>query len=672
MVKRNMAVAMAIGLGLIVGGCPSTGTDGPDTAAPPLDLSEVDWGSSDCDPLMPEGCALPWPSNHYLVEDSSRVTGFGLEFGPTSLPANRDGDHVDPTAWQRMDGYGVGSPIVVYFEGLDDSNLPNEKALAESLADTSPVLLFAVKDGSLKRIPCFAELDPMAALDDEAMLFIRPGVVFEPATRYVVALRHLSHRDGTAIPPSIAFQALRAGQTSDTPLAGRQARFDEVFNLLEAAGVDVQALVLAWDFHTASHEALHGTMVHMRDTAFDALGPKGPILTVTEKAPDQPKRPGLEHFTSEESPHIAIQLRGTFEVPHFLSEITVAGGLPGWAFHDPVNFRPQINGTRQAEFRIRIPWSVLDGTPAGIIMHGHGQNGTHSQIQADFYDEIAQKENVVIIGCNMIGMATEDVPTISGIIYDISFFHALTDRIHQGLLEHLLLIRGVRERLPELPELADVNLVMDPEAVYYAGISQGGIYGATLTALSQDFTRAHLGVPGSNYGLLVRRSKNFKEFFMMLHVAYPDFIDKGILLGAIQTLWDQVDPVSYYRHIKKDPLPNTPAHEVLMASATGDYQVALLSNEIIVRSDLGIVLMPDYGRDVPLVEPTPYTHLGSGLVNYSFGNPWPEPGPVPPWDDVGDPHGLGRSLPWHNAQMMHFFRTGEIIDVCGGDGCTPE
>jgi hypothetical protein len=45
---------------------------------------------------------------------------------------------------------------------------------------------------------------------------------------------------------------------------------------------------------------------------------------------------------------------------------------------------------------------------------------------------------------------------------------------------------------------------------------------------------------------------------------------------------------------------------------------------------------------------------------------------VPPNDALGDPHGLPRKLPWHQEQMVHFFRTGEIKDVCGGNGCTPD
>ncbi|MFB6262053.1 MAG: hypothetical protein ABEL76_00320 [Bradymonadaceae bacterium] len=84
--------------------------------------------------------------------------------------------------------------------------------------------------------------------------------------------------------------------------------------------------------------------------------------------------------------------------------------------------------------------------------------------------------------------------------------------------------------------------------------------------------------------------------------------------------------------------------------------------------------MANYGRDVPLVEETSYPHTGSGLVLYSFGNPRAPRGNVPPTTGE-DPHGEPRDRAWHNRQMVHFFRTGEIIDVCGDDGdpvCNPD
>ena len=648
-----------------------TSQDVTQTDAGVADASTDDWGSEDCDPLMPQRCSLPWPSNLYLVPDEARETGVTLTFGPTTLPANRDGQYINPEQWKRLDGYGVGTPIIMYFPNIDATNLPDETRIPESLEDDSPIMLFAVREDGLERIPCFAELEIQVAKAFGQAMYIRPAVILEEGTHYIVALQNLVREDGTAFEPSAAFDALRRGDTAGTPMEARQPRFDAMFTHLEEAGLDTEALTLAWDFNTASGEALHGALLHVRDKSFEEVGPKGPVLTVTETAPDEPQKPGFELFVEEESPHIAVQLRGTMEVPHFMEETTVPGPNKSWQFHAPVDHKPTMNGMRQAEFRIRIPWSALNGEPHGVIMHGHGQTGTHSQIATDFYDEIANTEKFITIGCNMVGMASEDLPAITGTLYDMSFFHTISDRLHQGLVEHLLLVRAVRERLSDLPELSDYDVKVDPEAMFYSGISMGGIYGGTVMAISQDMVRGHLGVPGNNFGLIVRRSYNFHEFYSMLHIAYPDFFDKALIMGIVQSLWDQVDSVSHYRHIKESPHPNTPSHEVLLASATGDRAVALITNEIAVRSNLGIALMPEYGKEVSLVEPTPYPHKGSGLVNYSFGNPWPPPGPVPPDDEIGDPHGLPRVLPEHNEQMLHFFRTGEIIDTCGGDGCTP-
>ena len=47
-------------------------------------------------------------------------------------------------------------------------------------------------------------------------------------------------------------------------------------------------------------------------------------------------------------------------------------------------------------------------------------------------------------------------------------------------------------------------------------------------------------------------------------------------------------------------------------------------------------------------------------------------GNVPPAEAGTNPHGLPRSREWHQRQMVTFFRTGEIIDTCGGDGFRPD
>ncbi|MEZ4299910.1 MAG: hypothetical protein R3B70_33485 [Polyangiaceae bacterium] len=490
---------------------------------------------------------------------------------------------------------------------------------------------------------------------------MRPAVILREGARYIVALRGLKKKDGSDVRSSDAFVALRDKLAEGTPVADRVDRFEEIFQLLGDAGVERESLQLAWDWVTASDKALHAPLLHMRDEAFAQLGDASPVFEVNE----------IETYTEAENPDIAFEVRGTFEVPDYTTKIKV-GPQDAYVLNWGEDGLPHQTGVYKAEFRARIPRSAASGEPHGVVLHGHGLNGTHGQIRAKQFDEMANKEKVVIVGCNMIGMSSEDVSTILELLNDLSDFRALADRLHQGVLDHAFLARGMKTGFDKIPEVAASGLVIDPEKIWYNGISQGGIYGGTHMAVSLDITRGHLGVPGNNYSTLLQRSSDFGPFFVILGFIYGDARQQQVALSAIQCLWDRTDPVSHYRHISEDPYPGTPKHSVLLASAKGDWQVALITNEIAARSDVGVALMPGYGKEVSLVTPTPYPHTGSGLVNYDFGNPWPAAGNKPPNDDVGDPHGKPRQLEWHTQQMMHFYRTGELIDVCGGDGCTPD
>jgi hypothetical protein len=624
-------------------------------------LFTADPYGEECDPLMPSGCALPWPSNRFLVDDATTVTGHRLEFSEHSLPSNIQGGFMKASLFDRLDGYGVGTSVIVHFPGLSLVGLPRETSIKESMEPACPVGLFKVGEDGLERIPFFVEPDDHHETLDRRALFVRPAVLLEEATRYVVAFRSLLDENGALLEPSSAFAALRDGVAQGL-LAERAARFEEVFSLLDDAGMPRHDLTLAWDFVTASSEAMHGDLLHMRDRAFELAGPSGPELSITS----------VEAYTVEENEHIALSMEGTFSAPVFVEPLD--GGQPvKWSMPRDEDGKPQHVGSEDFKVWIRVPHLALEGAPMGLMQYGHGLNGEGSQVKGSFNSKIAQDYGYIFFACDWEGMSEKDVPYITYMLADASEFLYMSNRLHQGMINPLLLARSMRERLPQHEEITSRGIQIDTTRLHYSGISQGGIYGATYMALTQDVLRGHLGVPGQNYSLLMPRSIDFTPFFAVTKLVYTDSLDRAVLLNALQSLWDSVDPSSHYRHIKAEPFPNTPPHEVLLASATGDYQVALLSNEITVRSDIGVVLLQDYGKPVDGVVETPYPHVGSGLVNYSFGNPWAEMTNLPPvQDELGDPHGKPRKLLHHMQQKVHFLETGEIIDVCGGDGCTPE
>ena len=117
--------------------------------------------------------------------------------------------------------------------------------------------------------------------------------------------------------------------------------------------------------------------------------------------------------------------------------------------------------------------------------------------------------------------------------------------------------------------------MIDTSHLYYDGNSQGGIEGGMTTAVAPDFTHAVLGVTGEDYGnLLVQRSVDFAPFGSLLYPAYPDPSLHPWVLDLIQQLWDRGDPDGYAQQMTAHPLPDTPAHQVLMQIAYGDFQVS--------------------------------------------------------------------------------------------------
>ena len=98
--------------------------------------------------------------------------------------------------------------------------------------------------------------------------------------------------------------------------------------------------------------------------------------------------------------------------------------------------------------------------------------------------------------------------------------------------------------------------------------------GGSLTAVAPDFTRAALGVPGMNYSVLLQRSVDFDTYAQVMYNAYPDQLQRPLLLSLIQLLWDRAEADGYAAHMTTDPYPDTPAHQVILSMAYGDHQVS--------------------------------------------------------------------------------------------------
>jgi hypothetical protein len=161
-----------------------------------------------------------------------------------------------------------------------------------------------------------------------------------------------------------------------------------------------------------------------------------------------------------------------------------------------------------------------------------------------------------------------------------------------------------------------------------------------------------------------------------MYTAYPDKMDEQLIFSMIQMLWDRSEANGYAAHMTTDPLPNTPAHSVLMHVAFGDHQVTNVAAEVEARTIGASIYQPAIaaGRN-PDVQP--YWGLptvasgstGSAIVIWDSGTPTP-PTTNTPNRGGDDPHSKPRSQVSARLQKATFLQpSGYFVDVCGGRPC---
>ncbi len=608
---------------------------------------EGPWLDGDCDPLVPSACALPFPSNVWTVADPTTSTGRHVEFGAATLPGPSD-----PAPFRLSDGFSAGAGIMAHLPGATITGLPDPLGIPRSLEADSPTVLIDAATG--ERVPHFSELDVSHEDDSRRVLIIRPVTRLKAKARYLVAIRDVVDANGVALEPSPVFAALRDDQPSSEPSVQlRQKLYTDIFARLEKAGVPRNSLQLAWDFTVASDENNTDWMLHIRDDALAQVGDDGPeyVLDSVENDP-------------ADNPDIAVRLKGRMTVPLYLDQPG-----PGGTFVLGSDGMPQQNGTAQYEFLVLVPKSAAAGTPGSPLQIGHGLFGRLDA--AEGFSAFANQQHYVLLGVNLIGMSSEDVGFVAGVIAgkEIGKFKAVGDRLDQGLLNSLLAMRMVAGRLSRDPAVtfAGKSAIQSDER-YYLGGSQGGIFGASYMALSTDVTRGVIAVPGQPYDLLLNRSIDFDPYLTAMRASFPDPIEIQIVLGLAQMFWDRAEPTGYSHRIET-PLPGTPAHRVLMQVAIGDHQVSTLGAHIMARAIPAKSLTPAMRPIFGVAEVAP-PYDGSAIVEYDFGLP-PEPTTNVPMREGEDPHGKIKNVPPAGLQVDKFLRTGTVDWFCS-DTCNPD
>lgn len=214
------------------------------------------YGLSDCDPITPDLCMLPFPNNFWLRNGHTAFTN-------ATFPTDNDGHGIDVTneGWNKLDGmltcrrtanvlshlagFSPLGSILTYFAELSLNELPQLWSIGRSVEKRSPSILLEVETGRL--IPHWTELDRSSdgSSDDRRALLMWPAFRLRSGSRYIVAYRNLKQLNGSAVEPSPAFLQLRDKLPSSNPdVNERRALFETIFSALEQSGTLASRLPL--------------------------------------------------------------------------------------------------------------------------------------------------------------------------------------------------------------------------------------------------------------------------------------------------------------------------------------------------------------------------------------------------------------------------------------------
>ncbi|MBI5482751.1 MAG: hypothetical protein HY906_28105 [Deltaproteobacteria bacterium] len=646
--RRQAAVAVvAVTLGAA---CASCGSGDPVPVVPP-----------GCNPISLDSCYLPYPSSFYQQADPGTVTGVRMSWPAAFLP-DVDGVLFDPGRLADLDGASPATPIVVYFkDGIDVSGLPTLHTMADSADASARLVVLDAVSGA--RVPYFVELDAntIPGPTDRQALLVRPLHRLAPATRHVVAFfGDLKDGAGAPLQAPLPFRALRDGlKTSRAEVVALQPRYEEIFGLLQTAGVPREQLILAWDFVTASDAAVTGPLVSMRDDALRRFDEGGYGYTATE-------------VNENHDPHILRQVIGTFEVPWYLDSqdkfgkaVLDSAGLPTW----------QRKG--QASFILHVPKCAETATgPLRIMVFGHGLfESARYDIDGEYHRGLADELCVVELGTDWLGFSVADRnQVVQEVLLNMSALYLVTDKAMQGHVNFHVLTRLVLTALKDDPLLtregtAGGTPVTDGAEIYYYGCSNGAIQGTGFVALSPDVARGVLNVGGGPWSLMMQRSTDFSVLAGAFVIKYPDTADQQLLFAVWQSYFDFIDPATWAGHLLRDPLSDLGPKRVILHESLGDAQVPNLASRYTART-AGLTAL------APLLDPPFGISSQAGPLESAYVQWNVHPSPLPPENNItpkddNQAHDAVRRLPETIEQLDLFFRPdGQAVQTCAGAaGC---
>ncbi|MBI5609406.1 MAG: hypothetical protein HY902_11060 [Deltaproteobacteria bacterium] len=614
--------------------------------------------NENCQPLVGTECLSVVPSFFWSKPDLSSPTGARIDLPASAMPVSLAGVALDPAEWNRRDGFSNAMPTVILLPTPPDtSKLADEAHSERSLAADSPTWMLDLTTG--QRLRHIAELDLNAKDPKRQALILRPWTVPPAGHRIGVALtRYLVDQAGKPYPRTAAMQALMDGKpTGYMRLEGQRGDWLATWYAFGKVGLLAPDIQAVWHYQTASKAWTTGALEQMRTATMAQTSPTplGITLDTAEIDPKysaylpmlSPAMSSVKVTIAPLHPDIALRIKGTYEVPLFLTGTGPEARL-NWS---GTGAQVAQNGKAWRPFTMVVPPSALTAASAPRLgLYGHGflrgacVEMCHGIGTAEFVTHFAAAAGVVLAGTDWWGLAQTDLGTALAVVQDFNKAPQLTEKLVQAAIGPLALSRALQGTLA-----SDVRLrvkmssgasrpLFDATAdlVYY-GNSLGGIMGTTMAAVHPDLKRAVMNVAAGVWSTMMNRSSNFNTFLELMGQSLPDPFQQQVVLALLQSQWDLSDPIQFARHVVAEPFAGSvPGRKALWPVSWGDSQVPNLGSGMLARASGAALLTPALAA----------WEGAASDASQAKGLPFAGDQSVVQWDSHRGNHPTGNALPW--------------------------
>tara|TARA_Y100000741_G_scaffold195870_1_gene148908 strand:+ start:4867 stop:6831 length:1965 start_codon:yes stop_codon:yes gene_type:complete len=603
--------------------------------------------SDGCDNINPIHCMLPFPSDAFLVDDETKVTGKRINYLPASLPGSGSKSTIEIPLINQMDGFSTSTQIMTAFSSTPELfNISNQNNILPSINIGHQTLLVNLENGDL--VEHWVELDARAEDGEAVILHIRTVKHLNFNTEYGVLVHGLMDISGQLIQPSEALNAIINEDTTDS--IDIENRRNDINNLIDyfvlekdVIKSEIQAI---WSFTTNSADSALGPIIQMRDDALDRIG--GGIGCTIDSVDDNY---GEDNLTLR-------RITGTFTTPQYtLSEYT-----PTLINRDE-NRMPVFVENREVPFIMTIPNIKNETNDMPITIWGHGFLGLADGGPRGW----AYTYQTAMLTTDITGFSNVDYDPISFALLDPNYFSHHSASLEQGMINHVVMARTFSDACSNLTEFYEDDLkIINTDEIHWGGYSLGGIVGIPVMSLSPDINRGALFAGGGPYTLIAERSGAVQGLYyaFSLDISYENQMDRAVIMSAvIQQLWDVVDPDAYSAYLNGG-YSGLYENQYVSLNSMGDQVVPILSADRMIRSSGAVIMESSVYHPLETSIWTEGDNSASIAVYFDGNFTAPEENIFGPGNDA---HGY-LWYPSEPAEIaFRFILDGDIYDACEGD-----